>query len=334
MRSNPVLVEVTRGDAVESIHHGAVAVVDDSGQVLESWGNIVLPIFPRSAIKPIQALPLIESGAADHFNVSNKWIALACASHSGEVQHVSEVSRWLHRLGLGNADLECGAHAPRNKRAREQLRQAGESPRAVHNNCSGKHTGFLCTAVHLGEDTRGYIEVDHSVQKRVRQTVAETTGYDLDSAAQATDGCGIPTMAIPLQLLAFGMARFGSGKGLSEQRAAAAERIREAMLTEPLMVAGSDRFCTHVMRAGAGAIVVKTGAEGVFMAALPCKGIGIALKINDGHTRASETAMAALLRRYVQGKAFDYLNQICHKPVANVVGNIVGEIRPAKEWLQ
>jgi L-asparaginase II len=302
--------------------------------VLESWGDITFPIFPRSAVKPIQALPLIASGAADHFSVSNKWIALACASHSGEPQHVSEVSRWLQSLGLSNADLECGAHAPRNKRARERLRQAGESPRAVHNNCSGKHTGFLCTAVHLGEDTHGYIEADHPVQQRVRQTVAEVTDYDLDSAVQAVDGCGIPTIALPLQFLAYGMARFGTGQGLPSQRVAAIERVREAMLTEPFMVAGSDRFCTHVMRVAAGEIVVKTGAEGVFAAALPSRGIGIALKIDDGHRRASETAMAALLRRYVEGKAFNYLDQICHKPVANVVGKIVGEIRPADEWLQ
>jgi len=332
--NNPVLVEVTRGDTVESVHHGAVAVVDDSGQVLESWGDVSFPVFPRSAIKPIQALPLIESGAADHFKLNDKRIALACASHSGEPHHVSEVLRWLKELGLSNGDLECGAHAPKHKKARERLRLAEESPRAVHNNCSGKHTGFLCTAVYMGDETAGYIEADHPAQVRVRETIAELIGQALDDATVAIDGCGIPTIAMPLQALAFGMARFGTGKGMDKQRAAAAERIRQAMVSEPVMVAGSDRFCTHVLRAAAGEVIVKTGAEGVFTAAVPGKRIGIALKIDDGHTRASEVATAALLRRFVEGKAFDYLNQICHKPVPNVVGRIVGEIRPAEDWLQ
>ncbi len=332
--NNPVLVEVSRGDAVESVHRGTVAVVDDSGQVLESWGDILQPVYPRSAIKPIQALPLIETGAADHFKLSNKRIALACASHSGEPQHVSEVLRWLDDLGLSNADLECGAHAPKHKNARERLRQAEESPRAVHNNCSGKHAGFLCTAVHTDVDPAGYIETDHPVQVWVRETIAEVTGHELEGSPLGVDGCGVPTYAIPLRSFAFGMACLGTGKGMNRTRAEAAQRIREAMVTEPAMVAGSDRFCTHVMRAAAGEIIVKTGAEGVFAAAVPAKRIGIALKIDDGHTRASEVATAALLRRYLDGKAFDYLNQICHKPIANVVGKIVGEIRPAENWLQ
>jgi len=331
---NPILVEVTRGDTVESVHHGAVAVVDDSGQVLESWGDISFPVFPRSAIKPIQALPLIESGAADHFKLNDKRIALACASHSAEPQHVSEVMRWLDDIGLSNADLECGAHPPKHKKAQERLRLAEESPRAVHNNCSGKHAGFLCTAVHMGDETAGYIEVDHPVQVRVRDAVTEVTGYELDEVPLGVDGCGIPTYAIPLRSFAYGMACLGTGKGMDNTRAAAAERIRQAMVSEPVMVAGSDRFCTHVLRAAAGEIIVKTGAEGVFAAAVPGKRIGIALKIDDGHTRASEVATAALLRRFVEGKAFDYLNQICHKPVPNVVGKIVGQIRPAEDWLQ
>ena len=221
-RLNPVFVEVTRGDMVESRHRGAAAVVDADGSVVHAWGDVEGPVFSRSAIKPLQALPLVETGAAGRFAVSDVEIALACGSHGGAPEHVRPVAAWLERIGLAPGDLECGTHPPTDQEAAGALVRAGEDPSPLHNNCSGKHAGFLTTAVHLGEATAGYVRPDHPVQKRIERVLADLGGVALEGAARGTDGCGIPVIAMPLTAIARAMARLADPRGLAPPRAALA----------------------------------------------------------------------------------------------------------------
>ncbi len=298
--SDPVLVEITRGGVVESFHHGAVAVLDADGGVVLALGDIDRPIFPRSAVKGFQALPLIESGAAEKFGLSDAEIALACASHSGEPLHAETAASALKKAGLDYRCLECGAHWPMGDKIARALAASGAEPTALHNNCSGKHAGFVCVAVAEGHDPKGYIQPEHPVMREITAALGGMTGYDLAKTAVGVDGCSIPTYAIPLRNIAQGFAKFGTGQRLGPERAKAAARLREAVAAEPFMVAGTDRFCTLVMQALGARAFVKTGAEGVFCAVLPELGLGVALKIEDGATRAAEVAMAALLARFLK----------------------------------
>ena len=330
--SNPILVETTRGEMVESRHTGAVAVIDAAGGVVRSWGDIDRPVFARSAIKPLQALPLVETGAADRFGLGDVEIALACASHRGEPIHVETVRRWLARADLAPQDLECGSHAPGNAAAAEALIRAGEAPSALHNNCSGKHAGFLTTARHRGEPTRGYIAPDHPVQQRVRMVLEAMSGLDLARAPRGTDGCGIPVLGIPLRGMARAMARLADPKGLAAERAAAGKRILDAMAAAPLMVSGTGGFATVVMTVAGASVRLKPGAEGVYCAVLPSLGYGIALKIDDGAARASEVAVAAILEGLgaFTSAQRDRLTPQLRPVIKNVAGLEVGAIRPAE----
>ena len=330
--SGPVVIEVTRGPLVESRHEGIAAVVKADGTVVEAWGDIDAAILPRSANKPIQAMAFVESGAVERFGLGNEHIALACASHSGETRHVETVRAWLSKVGLSEGDLECGTHAPRLQASIESLARANQQPTPAFNNCSGKHSGFLTTAVTYGEPTKGYIKYDHPVQKRLRSVMTDLCGTDADAFAHGIDGCGIPTLATPLRRLAQAMASMADPSRLASKHADAAVRIRTAMNAEPFMVAGSGRFCTRVNESAPGVIQVKTGAEGVFCGMLPTLGLGVAIKMWDGAARASEVAMATLLDHLgvlPQGRN----DEILHPPVKNVVGLLVGEMRPAKTWL-
>jgi L-asparaginase II len=328
--NHPVMIEVTRGGVVESRHVGAAAVLGADGRVEASWGDIDAPVYARSAIKPLQAIPLVESGAAERFGLGDAEIALACASHNGEPRHVTTVRAWLARVGLGEADLECGGHAPLRLPAYAAMLRSGEEPTATYNNCSGKHAGFLTTAVHLGEPTRGYIRPEHPVQQRLRVLYGELAGIDLTQAPAGTDGCGIPTLGVPLRAMARAMARMADPGGLTPARAAAIRRIQAAMWAEPFMVAGTDRFCSRLNTLLPKRAAVKTGAEGVFCAMLPGLGLGVALKIHDGAGRAAEVALATILRRLGVLEGSDELLQ---PPVHNVVGLRVGEMRPAAAWI-
>lgn len=331
---NPVLIELTRGDMVESGHRGAAAVVAADGHVVAAWGDVTRPVYPRSAVKPLQALALIETGAADAFAVGEAEIALACASHNGERTHVEAVAAWLGRMGLGDSDLECGPHAPLGPAARAGLIRSGAPFGRLHNNCSGKHAAMLATARHMGEPTAGYIQPGHPVQRRVRALLAEMGGTGLDDAPAGTDGCGIPTLGMPLLAIARAMARLVSPDSLAPARAAAARRVIAAMTAHPHMVAGRDRFCTRVLAAGGGGVLVKTGAEGVYAAALPGAGLGIALKIDDGAVRAAEAAIAALLPRFgaLDGRVREVLAGYSHAVQRNWGGTETGVLRPAEGW--
>ncbi|MEE9544435.1 MAG: asparaginase [Rhodospirillales bacterium] len=333
--ANPILVEVSRAETVESRHRGAAVVARADGTVVASWGEVAAPVFPRSAAKPLQALPLIETGAAERFGVSDEEIALACASHRGEPVHTRALAAWLKRMGLSAEDLECGASPPKDEETAAAMIGAGQSPSPLHNNCSGKHAGFLATALHMGEKTAGYIQPGHPVQKRWRGVLQEMGGAELAEAAAGVDGCGIPVVAMPLAALARAMARLADPSGLPSARRRAARRVLAAMTAHPYLVRGRGGFDTLAIEAGAGALVVKTGAEGVHAAALPGPGLGVALKIDDGARRAAETAMAALLAHLgaVDKKAKAALAPFLASPVNTFAGTSVGCVRPAKGWL-
>jgi L-asparaginase II len=332
MSKGPVVIEVTRGPVAESRHEGIAAVVKADGAVVAAWGDIDSAILPRSANKPIQAMAFVESGAVERFGLGNEHISLACASHNGEPRHVATVRAWLNKVGLGEADLECGTHPPRLQATIESLVREGAAPTAAFNNCSGKHSGFLTTAVTYGEPTRGYIEYDHPVQRRLRAVMTDLCGVDADGFAHGTDGCGIPTLATPLRRLAQAMASMADPSRLASKHADAATRIRAAMSAEPFMMAGTGRFCTRINGALPGVAQVKTGAEGVFCGMLPTLGYGVAIKMWDGAGRAAEVAMATLLEHLGILPA-NQKEELLHPPVKNVVGLLVGEMRPAKSWL-
>ena len=333
MQNNPFLIEITRGDAAESAHRGAFVVANDQNELVASGGDIDYPIYPRSAVKPLQALPLIESGAADRWTLSDGELALACASHSAEPRHIDSVLAWLKKVGLSERDLACGPHAPLSEAARDQLLLQNICPGRVHNNCSGKHTGFLSTAVHLGEPAVGYLELEHPVQQRVKRVLAEMTDIDLDKAAVGVDGCGAPEFGMPLRGLALAMARFGTGTGLSGPRAQAAARFYRAMVREPFMISGTARWGTRAMQVTGERLAVKGGAEGVYCAIIPEEQIGIALKIDDGGSRAAEALMGLLLTRYA-GLSPDMsakLEKLSFPAIFNAEGKVVGATRPADE---
>jgi len=327
--SNPVLIEVLRGGLVESRHRGAVAVVDAEGATAFAVGDVAKPVFPRSAVKPLQALPLVETGGADRYGFGDDDLALACASHGGEPAHVDGVTRMLAKAGLDPSALACGAHWPSSQAAAFALAQTGAAPSALHNNCSGKHAGFLAAAGAMGVDHIDYWRPEHRVQREVRAVLEDLTGAVLSDDCRAVDGCSVPTWALPLEHLALGFAKFGSGRGLKPERARAAARLRSACAQKPWYVAGSGRFCTEIMQLLGPRALVKTGAEGVFCGALPGPGLGIAIKCDDGAGRAAETIMAALIARFVpladQERAA--LKRFMRPTLRNWNGTEVGELR-------
>jgi L-asparaginase II len=295
-----ILVEVTRGGRVESRHRGAVAVCDAAGRLVVSSGDVEAPVFPRSAIKVFQAIPLIETGAAEAFGFGDRELSLACASHSGEAGHVALAGDMLARAGLEERHLGCGCHWPFDQKVALALARAGETPNQLHNNCSGKHSGFLCTAIHQREPVAGYVAAAHPVQARGRAVIEDLTGTPLREDQAGTDGCSIPTYAAPLQGFATGFAKLASGEGVSGERAAAGQRLMQACMAEPWYMAGTGRACVTLMEAAPGRVFAKTGAEGVFCGAVPGLGLGFALKVDDGAGRASEVLVAAVLARILR----------------------------------
>lgn len=324
----PAIVAVSRGAMTESRHRVTVAVVHASGSIPFQAGDASRPVYARSGIKPLQALALLETGAADAFGLTDREIALACASHSGQPEHVAAVSAWLNRISCSPADLECGAHPPANAEAAADLIRKGEDPTPLHNNCSGKHTGFLSVARHLGRETAGYIRYEHPVQQRVLGILEQMTGLDLGSAPRGIDGCGIPVIGMPLTNIAFAMAQLADPVDQPDQRQQAATRIRAAMAAEPFFVAGSNRFDTRVIEATAGRALVKTGAEGVHCGIVPAEGIGIAIKAEDGARRAAEAVMAAVLRwlGIIDTDSSAALDDLIAPIIYNVVGKPVGRV--------
>jgi L-asparaginase II len=321
---NPVLIELTRGALVESVHAGAIAVVRADGEVVAGVGEIARPIFPRSAIKPLQALPFLESGAVDRFGFGAPQIALACGSHVGAATHVAGVTALLGGAGLSVAALACGAHEPMDAATARQMLRSSASPSPLHHNCSGKHAAMLATAVHLGEPTDGYWRPDHPVQRRIRRALEDMTGCALGPDALGIDGCSVPNWAIPLAGLARAFARLATGAGLAPERADVCRRVRDCCWAHPDLVAGRGQLVTLIMQRVPGQVLVKSGAEGVYCGAFADRGLGFALKIDDGAKRASEAAVVQLISRL--HPAAQHLGP--DPRLTNWRGLQVGEMRP------
>ncbi len=328
--TNPVpMAEIWRGSLLESLHHGHAVICDDSGQIVRSWGDPDAVIYPRSSAKMIQALPLITSGAATKYGLSTEQLALSCASHNGAHIHTDRVNDWLAQLGLGDDDFRCGTQEPADRPARNEMIKTDASPCQVHNNCSGKHAGFLTLNQHLGAGSE-YVEMDHPVQQACLAAFEEVTG--MESPTYGIDGCSAPNFATSMHGLARAMAWFSSAADRSDRASEAAAQLVSAMTLHPDLVAGETRACTNLMRAMGGKVAVKTGAEAVFIAIIPEKKLGVAVKIVDGATRASECAIAAILvglgvLEADHPETRKYLNA----PLINRRGIDCGALRPSAE---
>jgi L-asparaginase II len=290
--ANPIMVEATRGRYPESRYRGVAAVVDARGQIIRSWGDIYDPVFPRSSLKFIQALPLIESGAADAYHLTSQEIALACASHRAEEGQIKVLEAWLEKLGKDQRILECGIYAPPGVKKVYSI----EHPSVLHNPCSGKHLGFLTTALYRNEPLKGYILREHAVQRRVEQALADMTDADVIAAPHGSDGCGIPAFALPLYNVALAMARLADPSHLHYPRQKAIQRILTAIAEHPEMIDGGDGFDARMIKATHGKIICKGGAGGFQVAIIPSLGYGLAVKMDDGYYPATEIAFLAILR--------------------------------------
>jgi L-asparaginase II len=314
---------VWRDDLIESVHHGRYVVRSTDGEAIDSLGDPEAYVYLRSAAKPFQALPLVFSGAADAFGLTDEELAIVCASHTAEPRHLAAVHSILRKATLSEDDLQNDAHPPMHTLTAARLARGGDEPRPIHGNCSGKHAGMLAVCVHAGWDPAGYRDPEGPLQKLVRQTVAELCGLRPAAVRLAGDGCGVPVFALPLENLALGFARLAAGgaEGFPEDLLEAVRRVRDAMRAQPFMVGGTGRFDTRLMEATD--LVAKSGAEGVFAAASP-EGWGLALKISDGASRAVAPAvLAALSRRGVRVPA-----EMKTQKVTDLRGKTVGSVAP------
>lgn len=329
---NPMLVEVTRGPIVESTHQVMVDIVDAHGKQINSWGNINYLTVPRSAIKMLQALPILESGAADKFGLSEKHLCLACASHHAQKEHLTALKEWFEKVPLKESQLACGPHAPVNQAAAHDLIRRNAAPTPIMNNCSGKHAGILTTCVHLGEKTENYEKFDHPAQKRLRKVLTETMKVDHDKLPHGIDGCSMPTYAVPLQNLAIGMSTM-INPSETEVRRTAAKRILQAIIHEPIYISGTEDFTAVVNQKTSGRSILKAGAEGVFSGLIPGKGIAFALKAADGSKRAAEFVAAQILRSYggLTDAEYNEMKAFTQPTLTNWAGTEVGKIRLARE---
>ncbi|NLH81001.1 MAG: asparaginase [Phyllobacteriaceae bacterium] len=329
MNTASLSIEVLRGGHVESRHAVDFVVVDADGGRVAARGDVGRPVFPRSAIKVIQALPLVESGAADALGFSDRELAFVSASHNGEPEHVAAARDLLARVGRDETCLACGPQWPSREEDRGALHRAGRGPSRLHNNCSGKHAGFVCAVCHQAIDPTGYERIDHPLQRQIAAALADVTGVDLARAPVGIDGCSIPTWAIPLDALAHGFAKLTTGVGLEPGRAAAAARLLAAARAHPFMIAGTGRVCTDLIEAYGGRIYVKVGAEGVYVASLPEEGLAVALKCADGATRAAEVAVATIVAALTGRLEDPALARFLRPPIEDRNGATVGELRCA-----
>lgn len=332
------LVEVTRGQVTESRHRGHIVAVDAEGKLVASMGRPELVTYLRSSAKPFQAVPLVASGAVDRFGFTEKEIAIACASHNGEAIHTETVSVMLEKIGLDASALKCGVHEPFSTEVAEELRARGLRPTILHNNCSGKHTGMLALALHLEAPIETYDHVENPVQQSILRSVSEFSGVAGEEIALGVDGCGAPVFGVPVKAMALMYARLVTQPDgfCDEASRKAARRISRAMMAHPEIVGGrAERLDTKVMLAGRGAIVSKVGAEGVYTAGvLPSetwsRGLGIAIKIEDGEDRRSRpTVVIETLRQLgvLRDDAVEELAPYSRFIVRNHRGDEVGEVR-------
>ena len=332
------LVEVTRGEIVESLHYGAYVVADPNGKILSLAGNPDLVTYPRSSMKPFQALPFIERGGAEAFGFTKQEIAIMCASHSGTDQHVQVLEGMHQKIGICENDLACGVHWPSDAETRDALKMAGKEPTPFRHNCSGKHTGMLAHAVMRGFEKQGYLDPQHPVQVSIRETLAEMVEMTPDEMPLGTDGCSAPVYGIPLRNMAHGMAKLADPVTLAATRADACRTITEAMMTHPVMIAGPGKFDTLLMTVAAGKVFCKGGAEGYQVVGImpgvihpDSPGLGIAIKISDGDPRSRARTAVALTILHALGvldaQELEGLAPYGSVPVKNWRKKTVGEIR-------
>ncbi len=324
------MIDVWRGNLVESRHHGDIAVVDLNGRVLWSLGDPGRVTYARSSAKPWQAIPLVESGAADHFGMSGEELALACASHNGEATHVNQVRAFLERIGVAESALQCGAHPPYHTASYEEALRSGEEITAVHNNCSGKHSAMLALAKYLDADLDTYLDLTHPVQQRILAAVSEMTVVAQDDIQIGVDGCGVPVFGLPIANMALAFAKLARPDNESATRRQTLTRLRDAMLAHPHYVAGTGRFCTSLMERAGGTVVGKAGAEGVYCAGLVEHGIGICVKVDDGNGRGSYPAVVETLAQtgLVSSSVIEALESFHHPTMKNHQGTVVGRVEP------
>jgi len=328
-KSAPILIEVTRGGMVESIHRGICVISDSRGSLYKSWGDRERPIYPRSAIKPLQAIPVVASGAAAALKMNSAELALCCASHSGERVHTEKVAGWLERLGLDDANLECGPQMPSDQKAAEELIQSGKNPSSLHNNCSGKHAGMLSTAIHNKQSTLGYTKPDHPVQLDLMRLMSNLGDLDLSNTARGLDGCGIPVFGIPIESVARAMAKFADPDVLSQSVKEACIQIRKACGQNPIMISGTNKINTLIQAETADKAVVKGGAEGVYTAAISSLGLGVCIKVDDGADRAASVVMLHVLHKLniLDEESVKKIKAFGVEDICNWSGTLVGEIR-------
>lgn len=330
MKPSNTIVRVYRGNITESIHRVHLAVVNTKGSLLHGAGDPQLLTFARSTAKLIQALPVIASGAADHFGLGDAEIALCCASHNGEAEHVRAAQGILGKLGFHHEHLQCGAHEPYHAPTAQTMRERGEAPTTLHNNCSGKHSGMLALCAHLGASPDTYMSLQHPVQQLMLDAVCAMSGIPKEQMELGVDGCGVPVFGMPINHLALAFARLGSPEALPEVRANACQRIIAAVRKYPQYLAGSDRFDTQLIEVTQGRIIGKMGAEGIFALTVPDKELGLVLKIEDGNQRALYPAVVEALKQLDLLSAAE-VSQLAafHTPtVHNWQGTEVGIIRP------
>ncbi|MYB34499.1 MAG: asparaginase [Gammaproteobacteria bacterium] len=331
---NPVMAEVFRENTLESWHRGAAVVVDSLGQTVLAFGDVERIIFPRSAIKMFQAIPLLESGAAEHFSLTAREIALACASHNGEPEHVLAVQDWLSSLGLSADDLENGPSRPYSAKAFHELLKAGEKSTRAHHNCSGKHAGMLTMARYLGLDVHGYTHPEHGAQQVWMEVMSDFAGLDVTTMDCGKDGCGAPAITMPLIALARACARYSDQSQLPKGRAQAVQKIITSISEHPWMIAGTGRCCTDVIDLTKGRVLVKTGAEAAYCGFIPDRNLGLALKIDDGSTRASQVALGQLLLKVgaISDDEYQFLGNYFKPAVVNSNKDRTGYIVPSGIW--
>jgi L-asparaginase II len=326
-------IKVYRGEHIESSHVVHIAVVTAKGGLLAYYGNPFRLTFARSSMKPFQAIPAVESNALETYGISKKELALFCASHSGEPYHRKSVADVLNKINLQESDLQCGTHVPRDTESYKELIKSGGELTPFYSNCSGKHSGMLTGCVMQNMDTASYREISHPYQQQILHVIADVAQYDRDKIAISVDGCGVPVHRVPLYNLALAFARLSkpqNWEGGSDKRKSSLDQIRDAMMTHPEMVAGTNRFDTDLMAAFDQRIVAKGGAEGVHCFGVRETGIGVALKVVDGNGRATSVASMEILKQLTIGEKtlWDKLEPYVHAPVLNARNETIGEIKP------
>ncbi|MED1952625.1 asparaginase [Brevibacillus centrosporus] len=327
-----VVANVYRGEKVESSHLGHIAVVHPDGTLLYSYGDPFRLTYARSSMKPLQAIPIVETGAADRFGLEPADLSLCCASHSGEQRHRSRAMGILARAGQQEAVLQCGTHVPRDEESYKQLIREGKPLTPVFSNCSGKHSGMIATATHMGEDVSTYHLPDHPVQQRILDVVEDITGYPKEKIYMGTDGCGVPVHELPLANYAWAFAKLAKPEVVkSPDRQKAIQRITDAMTAHPEMVGGNNRYCTDLMTAFKGRIVGKAGAESVYCLGDRKTGLGVAVKIEDGGARAINPVVNEVLRQLGIGTdgPLEELGAYTNPLIKNMSGSTVGRIETA-----